>query len=101
MTIHTIEESRALITKNFNLIKGILSNTTLNAIKEDDTLTENIIQNMNNSNLTSKTIISDMMKKILGNNTVFSAYMKDNNLSFDTLFDKVSNNNQLTVKCLS
>jgi hypothetical protein len=40
------------------------------------------------------------MKKILGNNAAFSAYMKDNNLSYDALFDKVTesltNNNELT-----
>jgi len=73
MTIHTVEQSRNIITKNFKILEKLLSNPSMKVLSESKDYLQNLIKEAS---------------KILKNNKELSNLVKDNKLSYDTILEE-------------
>jgi hypothetical protein len=87
MTIHTIEQSRNIITRNFKLLEKLLVNPSMKVLSESKSYLQNLINHLDNSDLKFNNLISEA-SKILKNNKELSKLVNDNKLSYDTILEE-------------
>lgn len=84
MTIHTIEQSRIIISNNFKILEKLLVNTSMKVSSESKDYLKNLINHLDNPDLKFNNLISEA-GKLFKNNKKLSELVKNNKLSYDTI----------------
>ena len=87
MTLHTVEQSRSIITKNFKLLEQVLTNPSIKVLSKSKDYLENLINHLENPDLKFNNLISEA-SKLLKNNKELSELVKNNKLSYDTILEE-------------
>jgi hypothetical protein len=84
MTVHTIQQSRNIITKNFKLLEKLLAMTDL---RESKSYLQNLTNHLENPDLKLNNLIAEA-SKLLKNNKELSKLVKNKKLSYDTILEE-------------
>ena len=87
MTIHTIEQSRNMITKNFKLLEKLLSNPSMKVLSESKSYLQNLINHLDNPDLKFNNLISEASKLLKKDKELYKL-VKNNKLSYDTILEE-------------